>query len=126
MAEGWARHILSDSVESYSAGTQPKGMDPRAVRVMNVAGVDISGQRSKHIDELGKIEFDIVITLCGDANDNCPVFPGKAMVLHFGFDDPPRLAEGAADEEAALVHYRRVRDEIRGFVATLPEIIKAR
>ena len=124
MAEGWARHLLSDSLESYSAGTKPKGMDPRAIKAMSEAGVDISGQLSKHIDELGGIEFDLVITLCGDANDNCPVFPGKAKVVHFGFEDPPRLAEGASDEEEALDHYRRVRDEIREFVTRLPEILK--
>lgn len=124
MAEGWARHILSDSVEAYSAGTNPKGMDPRAVKVMLEAGVDISGQHSKRIDELGKIEFDIVITLCGDANDNCPIFPGKARVMHFGFEDPPRLAQGAADEEEALGYYRRVRDEIRDFVSKLPAILR--
>lgn len=124
MAEGWARHLLSDSAEICSAGTNPKGMDPRAVKVMLEAGVDIAGQHSKHIDELGKIEFDIVITLCGDANDNCPIFPGKAKVMHFGFEDPPRLAQGASDEEEALLLYRRVRDEIREFVARLPEILK--
>lgn len=124
MAEGWARHILSDSVEAYSAGTNPKGVDQRAIKAMLEAGVDISGQRSRHIDELGKIEFDLVITLCGDANDSCPVFPGKAKVMHFGFEDPPKLAEGAADEEEALGHYRRVRDEIREFMARLPEILK--
>ncbi len=109
MAEGWARHLLSDSVEAYSAGTNPKGMDQRAVNVMLESGVDITEQHSKHIDELGIIEFDIVITLCGDANDNCPIFPGKARVMHFGFEDPPRLAQGAADEDEALGHYRRVR-----------------
>lgn len=124
MAEGWARHLLSDSIEAYSAGTKPKGMDPRAIKVMSEAGVDISGQLSKHIDELGKIEFDLVITLCGDANDNCPIFPCKAKVVHFGFEDPPRLAEGASDEEEALDHYRRVRDEIRKFVSKLPELLK--
>lgn len=124
MAEGWVRHILSGSVEAYSAGTKPKGMDPRVVKVMFEAGVDISEQHSKHIDELGKIEFDIVITLCGDANDNCPIFPGGAKVMHFGFEDPPRLAEGSADEEEALGHYRRVRDEIRQFVYRLPQILK--
>lgn len=124
MAEGWARNLLSDSVEAWSAGTNPKGMDPRAVKVMLESGVDISGQRSKHIDVLGKIEIDVVITLCGDANDNCPVFSGGAKVMHFGFEDPPRLARGAVDEEEALGHYRHVRDEIREFVARLPEILE--
>lgn len=126
MAEGWARHLLSDSVEAYSAGTRPKGMDPRAVKVMLEAGVDISVQRSKHVDDLQRHGFDIVITLCGDANDNCPIFSGGARVMHFGFEDPPGLAAGAADEEEALSHYRRVRDEIRDFVLKLPEILKNR
>ncbi|CAG1064610.1 Arsenate reductase (Thioredoxin) [uncultured bacterium] len=124
MAEGWAKNLLFDSVEAYSAGTNPKGMDPRAIKVMLEAGVDIAGQHSKHIDELGKIEFDLVLTLCGDANDNCPIFPGKAKVMHFGFEDPPRLAKGASSEEDALGYYRRVRDEIREFVTRLPEILK--
>lgn len=101
-------------------------MDPRAIKVMSEAGVDISGQLSKHIDELGKIEFDLIITLCGDANDNCPIFPGNTKVMHFGFEDPPRLAQGASDEEEALVYYRRVRDEIRELVSRLPEILKNR
>lgn len=126
MAEGWARHLLSDSVEAYSAGTEPKGMDPRAVTVMLETGVDISVQRSKHVDDLQHHGFDIVITLCGDANDNCPIFSGGARVMHFGFEDPPRLAAGAADEQEALSHYRRVSDEIRDFVSKLPEILKNR
>lgn len=124
MAEGWAHRLISGTVEASSAGTRPKGMDPRAVRVMLEAGVDISGQRSKRVDELEKIDPDIVITLCGDADGNCPVFPGGARVMHSGFEDPPRLAQGAADEEEALGHYRRVRDEIRDFVLKLPEVLK--
>jgi len=124
MAEGWARHLLSGLVEACSAGTDPKGVDPRAVRVMFESGVDISGQRSKRIDGLGRAEFDLVITLCGDASDNCPIFPGKAKVMHFGFEDPPRLAQGASSEEEALGHYRRVRDEIRELVSRLPEMLE--
>lgn len=124
MAEGWARRLLSGQLEAYSAGIKPKDMDLRAVAVMLEAGVDISGQRSKHIDELRQHEFNAVITLCGDANDNCPIFAGGASVMHFGFEDPPRLAAGAADEEEALVHYRRIRDEIRQLVSDLPEILK--
>ena len=111
-------------IEAYSAGTKPKGMDPRAVKVMIEAGVDISGQRSKHVDELENIDFDMVITLCGDAKDNCPVFSGKASIMHFGFEDPPRLAEGSADEEEVLGHYRRIRDEIGQLVSNLLQILK--
>jgi arsenate reductase len=88
---------------------------------MAEAGVDISGQRSKHVAELAGINFDYVVTVCGHANENCPVFLGKAQVIHVGFDDPPKLAAGATTEEERLTHYRRVRDEIRDFVALLPE-----
>jgi len=116
MAEGWARHILSDRVEGYSAGTVPKDVDPRAVRVMAEVGVDISAQRSKHLDELADLEFDYVITLCDHAHQACPVFPAKTAMMHRGFDDPPKLASNALDEDEAMAHYRRVRDEIRVFV----------
>jgi arsenate reductase len=87
---------------------------------MGEAGVDISGQRSKHVDEFKDVVFDYVVTLCGDAQERCPVFPGKAKKVHAGFDDPPTLAAGAKTEEEALSHYRRVRDEIRAFVMGLP------
>jgi arsenate reductase len=91
------------------------------VKVMAEAGVDISGHQSKHLDELTEVELDHVITVCGAAHDSCPVFPGKTKVTHVGFDDPPHLAENASTEEEALTHYRRVRDEIRDFVRTLPD-----
>ena len=108
-------------MEPRSAGIEPHGLDPRSVAVMAEAGVDISGHRSKHFDELADVCFDCVVTVCGHAHENCPVFSGDAKILHVGFDDPPRLAEGAANEEEALSHYRRVRDEIRAFVETLPK-----
>ena len=113
MAEGWARHLRGDVVEAYSAGVEPHGMNPHAVRVMREAGVDITGQRSKHVDELRGVPLDVVVTVCSHAHETCPVFPGKTRVVHVGFDDPPQLAKGAKDE---LGHYRRVRDEIRDFV----------
>jgi ergothioneine biosynthesis protein EgtB len=81
--------------------------------------VDISGQTSKRFDELGDIELDLVVTVCGHASEHCPRFPAPTRVIHAGFDDPPRLAEGACSEDEALGHYRRVRDEIRRFVETL-------
>jgi arsenate reductase len=90
---------------------------------MAEAGVDISGQRSKHLDELSHLEFDLVITLCDDAQQSCPVFPAKVRVLHRGFRDPPRLASGARSEEEAMAHYRQVRDEIRAFVEALPDLM---
>jgi arsenate reductase len=119
MAEGWARALKADLVEPYSAGTQPHGMNSAAVRVMAEAGVDIGTQWSKHVDELKNVPLDYVITVCDSANESCPVLPGRARRIHVGFDDPPRLARDAPTEEAALQHYRRVRDEIRSFVETL-------
>ena len=121
MAEGWSRALKSGVVEAYSAGIETHGLNPSAVRVMAEAGVDISSQRSKHVDEVRDVPFDYVITVCDHAHEHCPVFPGRARVVHVGFDDPPKLAAGAASEDEALVHYRRVRDEIREFVETLPE-----
>ncbi|MEW6015337.1 MAG: arsenate reductase ArsC [Candidatus Zixiibacteriota bacterium] len=121
MAEGWARHLKDDLIEPYSAGTDPHGMNPIAVRVMAEAGVDISRHKSKYLHDLKGIEFDYVITVCGDADKNCPVFVGKTKKIHHGFDDPPRLAKEAKSEEEVLDIYRRVRDEIREFVNGLPE-----
>jgi len=120
MAEGWARRLHGDRLEPYSAGTAPGRLDPRAVRVVGEAGVDISGQRSKHLEEVLPVGIDWVVTVCDRANESCPVFPGAARRLHAGFEDPPRLAAGAPSEEQALGCYRRVRDEIRAFVAGLP------
>ena len=120
MAEGWARHLKGGEIDAYSAGVEPHGMNPRAVAAMREAGVDITGQRSKHVDELKDVPFDYVVTVCGHANETCPRFPGKTKVVHVGFDDPPQLAKGAKSDEEALPHYRRVRDEIRAFVETLP------
>jgi arsenate reductase len=120
MAEGWTRQLKGDVIEAYSAGTEPRGLDPRAIAVMAEAGVDIHMQPSKHVNTLLGVPFDYVITVCDAASAACPVFPGPAKVLHVGFDDPPKLAAGLA-ESAALAHYRRVRDEIRRFIETLPE-----
>ena len=125
MAEGWARHLKGDVIEPYSAGIEPRGLDPRAVEVMAEAGVDISQQHAKHVDELGGIEFDWVVTVCGHAHEHCPSFPGPTRVVHVGFDDPPQLAAGAKTEGEALAHYRRVRDEIRAFVERLPEALRS-
>ena len=121
MAEGFVRALKGDAIEACSAGTEPKPVDPRAVRAMEEVGIDISGQRSKSVMELGGMEFDYVITLCGDAQASCPFFPAKTALLHHGFDDPPELVEGARDDEDAMRHYRRVRDEIGAWVETLPE-----
>jgi arsenate reductase len=122
MAEGWTRALRGDVVEAYSAGIEMHGLNPRAVRVMAEAGVDISGQRSKTVEAVKDVPFDYVVTVCGHANESCPMWlSGKAKVVHVGFDDPPALAKGAKSEEEALSHYRRVRDEIRAFSELLPE-----
>ena len=122
MAEGWARSLMGDRIEAYSAGIETHGLNPHAVRVMAEAGVDISGQRSKNVDELKDVAFDDVVTVCGHANESCPMWLGrKAKVVHVGFDDPPALARAAGTEAQALDCYRRVRDEIRRFVEKLPE-----
>ncbi len=120
MAEGWARALKSDVVEPYSAGIEKHGMNPHAVTVMAEAGVDISKHYSKTPAELGPMEFDYVVTVCGHADENCPVFPAKTKVAHVGFDDPPKLTKHLPDGEEKLAVYRRVRDEIRRFVEELP------
>jgi arsenate reductase len=120
MAEGWARKLKSDSIEPYSAGIEAHGLNADAVRVMAEAGVDISGQRSKPVGELRSVHFDFVVTVCDNAHESCPLFPGNTQVIHVGFDDPPRLAAGARTGDERLAPYRRVRDEIRAFVETLP------
>jgi arsenate reductase len=126
MAEGWTRALKADSLDAYSAGTQPRALDPLAVSAMAEAGVDISRYRSKHISELADVAFDIVVTVCGHANETCPIFAGGTVKLHRGFDDPPQLAMGAKSEEQALAYYRRVRDQIRAWVSTLPESLEYR
>ena len=121
MAEGWAKALKDDCLEAYSAGIETHGLNPNAVAVMAEAGVDMSTHRSQRVDELKNVAFDYVVTVCGHADENCPTFAGETKVVHVGFDDPPKLAAQAASEEEALDHYRRVRDEIRRFIETLPE-----
>ena len=126
MSEGWARRLKSETIDAYSAGIEKHGMNPYAVKVMAEAGVDITGQFSKTVAELGPIEFDYVVTVCGHANEHCPVFPGKAKVVHVGFDDPPRLTKQLPDGEEKLAIYRRVRDQIRTFIEILPQSLSQR
>ena len=121
MAEGWARHLNSDMIEPYSAGIEVHGLNRLAVKVMAEAGVDISNHYSKLLDQLKNIRFDWVITVCDSANESCPVFPGTVKRFHVSFDDPPKLAKNAKTEEEALTQYRRVRDEIRSFIESLPQ-----
>lgn len=123
MAEGWARHLKGDTIEPFSAGIETHGMNPNAVRVMTEAGVDISHHHSKHLNEIKNVPFDWIITVCDNANESCPVFPGKVKRFHISFDDPPKLAKNAKTEEEALSHYRRVRDDIKEFISKMPDIL---
>ena len=123
MAEGWARALKGDQIHAFSAGIETHGLNPRAVKVMSEMGVDISGHHSKTIADLAKQEFDVVVTVCDHAHESCPLFPGTTRVIHRGFDDPPRLARDARYEEEALAPYRRVRDEIKAFIETLPGVL---
>jgi arsenate reductase len=125
MAEGWARQLKAGQIDAYSAGVEPHGLDPLAVKAMDEAGVDIGLQRSKHVDELKGIQFDYVVTVCDHANETCPVFPGTTKRIHVGFDDPPRLAAHAKTMDEKLPYYRRVRDQIREFIQTLPQGLEA-
>ena len=123
LAEGWTRHLKRGQIEAFSAGIETHGLNPHAVAVMAEVGVDISSQRSQHIDEFSAIELDVVVTVCDHAAESCPIFPGATRVIHRAFDDPPRLATAAATRVEDLVFYRRVSDEIRSFVESLPEAI---
>ena len=118
MAEGWARALRDQDFEAYSAGIERHGLNQRAVMAMAEAGVDISSQKSKLLDEL-QVAFDLVVTVCGHAHESCPLFHCDTKVVHVGFEDPPFLSKDATSDEEALPHYRRVRDEIRSFIAAL-------
>jgi arsenate reductase (thioredoxin) len=118
MAEGWAKALKSDVIQAFSAGTNPHGLNPLAIRAMREVGIDISTHTSKRPEQLG-VPMDVVVTVCDSAHESCPIMPG-ARVVHVGFDDPPRLAKGCASDDEAMIHYRRVRDEIRTFIAGLP------
>jgi arsenate reductase (thioredoxin) len=120
MAEGWARWLKGDRIEPCSAGVEVKGVDPLAVKVMAEAGVDISSHRSKHVREVMHVPFDHVVTVCSHARETCPVLPGPARKTHVEFDDPPFLTRGISDEEEKRAVYRRVRDEIRAYIESLP------
>jgi len=124
MTEGWAKHFHSDRFQIYSAGIEAHGLNPNAVQVMQEAGIDITGQASQRIEELADVNLDVVVTVCGHADENCPVLPVECKKLHVPFDDPPSLARGASSETEALQHYRRVRDEIREFAQRLPDALK--
>ena len=124
MAEGLCRFYKSHDFRVYSAGLKKHGLNPNAVNVMAELDIDISQHYSKTPDELKHVEFDVVITVCSHADETCPGFSGAPKIIHIGFDDPPKLAANAQNEDEALHHYRRVRDEIREFIMTLPESIQ--
>ncbi|MFN4244340.1 MAG: arsenate reductase ArsC [Tepidisphaerales bacterium] len=129
MAEGFARALKGDVIDAYSAGVSPHGMNPYAVAVMKEAGVDLSSHTSKHVDTLRDVRFDYVVTVCGHADETCPPWLREGKVVHHGFDDPPALARALgpdATEEQRLAPYRRVRDEIRAWVQTLPDSLPPR
>ena len=121
MAEGWTRHLKSNVIECYSAGIETHGLNPNAVQVMAEVGVDISGHRSQHVEVFKDIAFDYVVTVCGHANENCPIFPGQTKIVHVGFEDPPKLAAEIESSEEKLNCYRRVRDQIKFYVEMLPD-----
>ena len=125
MVEAWTRHLKGDVIEAYSAGIETHGLNPNAVTVMAEVGVDISAHKSQNIEEFKDVKLDVVVTVCGHAHETCPFFPGNCKVVHVGFDDPPQiakeLASQGASEQEKLQCYRKVRDEIRAFVETLPE-----
>lgn len=127
MAEGWTRYLKDDHINVYSAGIETHGLNSNAVKVMKEVGVDISKQSSKHIDEFKDIPIDVVVTVCDHAHETCPFFPGGCRIVHVGFDDPPRmareLAEKGLSEDDQLDCYRKVREDIRKFVETLPDAL---
>ncbi len=125
MAEAWCRALQSDRYVAYSAGTIAKGLNQKMVQVMRELGLDPTiHQTSKTLTSVlaAGVQLDLVVTVCGHAHENCPVFPGgRTRVVHVGFEDPPELERDAASPEEALDHYRRVRDQIRTFINHLPE-----
>lgn len=124
MAEGWAKNLKSDLIDVYSAGIETHGLNPNAVKVMKEAGIDITSQTSDLSSKYDDIEFDYVVTVCSHAHESCPIFRGVGKVVHYGFDDPPALAKEVEGEEAKLDCFRKVRDEIKAFVETLPESLE--
>lgn len=125
MAEGWGRYLKGGDYQFYSAGTKKHGLNPRAVQVMLEAGVDISKHESNTPDELPKIAMDYVFTVCSDAHENCPYFPG-GKIIHVGFDDPPRITKDMINEEEILEVYRKVRDEIKEMVNHIETYIEGK
>jgi len=117
MAEGLLRHYAGDRFEVFSAGTRPSQVRPEAIAAMREVGIDISGQRSKSVDEFAGQPFDYVLTVCDTAKESCPIFPGKAATIHQSFEDPA-AAQGSEEERLAV--FRRVRNEMRQYLRGFP------
>ena len=117
MAEGLLRHEAGDRFEVFSAGTKPGQVRPEAIAVMRELGIDLSGHRSKHVDEFAGQAFDYVLTVCDNAKESCPIYPGHTNRLHRSFDDPAAV-QGSEPDRLAV--FRRVRDEIRNYLRTFP------
>lgn len=117
MAEGLLRHDAGDRFEVYSAGTKPGSVRPEAIAVMRELGIDLTGHRSKHVDEFVGQPFDYVLTVCDNAKESCPLFPGRTVTMHRNFEDPAALPGTKAER---LNLFRRVRDEIRAYLKTFP------
>jgi arsenate reductase len=117
MAEGLLRHDAGDRFEVESAGTKPSRVRPEAIAVMKEVGVDLSGHRSKSVDEFREQKFDYVLTVCDNAKESCPIYPGHANRVHHSFEDPAAV-EGS--EEGRLAAFRAVRDQIRDYFRSFP------
>ena len=118
MAEGLLKHITNGEYEIYSAGTKPSTVRPEAIKVLQEIGIDISGNRSKLVDEFADKEIDYVLTVCDNAKENCPYFPAKTKLIHHSFEDP---AEAQGNEEIRLSVFRKVRDEIKRYLTQMIE-----
>ena len=117
MAEALLRHDAGDRFDVFSAGTKPSHVRPEAITVMRELGIDISGHRSKGVEEFAGQQFEYVVTVCDNAKESCPIFPGKAAMIHQSFEDPA-MAQGSQDERLAV--FRRVRDELRNYFRDFP------
>ncbi len=126
MAEGWTKKLLQGQVEAYSAGTNPHGLNPLAIKAMAEVGIDISGHGSKSLESLSSVHFDLLVAVCDSAAASCPTTPNATRAISIPFDDPPTLAKQLSGEEQKMSPYRRVRDEIKSFVLTLPSLLGER
>jgi len=118
MAEALLRHDAGDRFEAFSAGARPSRVRPEAIEVMRELGIDISNQRSKSVEKFAGQSFDYVLTVCDDARESCPVFPGRAIQIHRSFDDPAAF-QGPPEQRLAV--FRRVRDELRIYLSRFPK-----